>query len=44
MEYVKFYIPKKDSLEYKGLKDYIKRFKKILNLPNIVESLLSKIE
>ena len=42
--YDELYIPSKYSKEYKNSKDYLKRIKEILNLPNTVESLLSKIE
>ena len=51
MIYDRLYIPKKDSNEYKSSRDYLKRIKKILNLPNAINadkgkyiSLLSIIE
>ena len=51
MIYDELFIPQKDSNEYKNSKDYLKRIKEILNLPNEVEedkgevkSLLSIIE
>ena len=44
MRYEKLYIPTKDSEEYKNSKDYLKRFKEILNLPYKIKDLLSIIE
>ena len=51
MKYDKLLIPEKDSKEYQNSKDYLKRLKEILNLPNDVDksegdlkSLLSIIE
>ena len=36
MIYDRLYIPAKDSNEYKRSRDYLKRIKKILNLPNAI--------
>ena len=38
------YIPGKNSKDYNNSKDYLKRFKEILNLPYKIEDLLSIIE
>ena len=37
MIYDKLFIPTKESSDYQNCKDYLKRIKEILNLPNDVE-------